>query len=335
VLRSWQRNFRYRVARWGYSPAVLGWELFNEHGHVAVGSNLYGFYQSYGAYQRATDPYGHLRTTSQGSQAFSPALWSSGAFDAANYHDYLMPGRYPASLVDDEAAFVYRYAWCLRAPGRYCGGLAGDGSAWSGGPKPVVWGEIGVGTSAWDQPNPAGTRGEGGRRALHNQMWAGLLSPIGTTPIDWYWQQEDAVATGAKFAERRAAAAFFAGVDYAGGRFVHLMTAADAPSGYAGETVAASSSALRAYAMRRADGAAAYLWVQHRDHTWATAPAVPSPVSGTVTIGGLASRPYTVEVWSTDTDAILSTGTVTPTAGAVAVPISNLSDDLAVKIEAR
>ena len=110
------------------------------------------------------------------------------------------------------------------------------------------------------------------------------------------------------------------------------MTAADAPSGHAGETVAASSAALRAYAARRADGAAAYLWVQHRDHTWANAPAVPAPVSGTVTIGGLHDRPYTLEVWSTDSGAILSTRTVTPTAGAVAVPISDLSDDVAVKV---
>src|SRR5262249_40365727 len=268
--------FRYNVARWGYSPAILAWELFNEHGNIPVGSNIYNFYQTYGAYQQATDPYHHLRTTSQGSQDFSPATWSSAAFDNANYHDYMMSSRYPLSLTNDEGTFVYQYAWCLRSQGSYCTGLAGDGSAWSGGPKPWVWGEIGVGTTVWNQANLQGTQGEGGRRALYNEMWAGLLSPLGTTPIDWYWQQEDSYATTSEFAERKVASQFFAGLDYPGGQFVYLMTATDAPSGYLGETITATDPAARVYGMRRADQSAAYLWVQNRNHTWYNALTIPT-----------------------------------------------------------
>jgi hypothetical protein len=167
---------------------------------------------------------------------------------------------------------------------------------------------------------------------MHNEMWAGLFSPIGTTPIDWYWQAEDATATAAKFAERKAASAFFNGLDYAGGRFAYLMTPADAPTGYAGETVSATNGALRVLAMRRADQAAAYLWVQNRNHTWATAPAATTPASGAVAIGGLQNRAYRVELWSTTTGAILSASSATPSAGALSIPISNLADDVAIKI---
>lgn len=335
ILNSWKRNFRYRVARWGYSTAILAWEKHNEHGHVIPGTSLFNFYQAYGNYQRATDPYAHLRTTSQGSQATSPAFWSSAAFDLANYHDYMMISRYPAALTNDAANFVYRFSWCLRNIPTYCSGLGlGDGTSWSGGPKPWIWGEIGVGTTLWDVPNLPGTQGEGGRRAVHNEMWAGLFSPLGTTPIDWYWLEEDTFARTAKLAERRAAAAFFEGLDYHGGNFVYLMTPSDAPPGYTGETVSSSQANARVYAMRRADRTAAYLWVQNREHTWANAATTPAAISTTITIGNLLNTAYRVQIWDTIAGTVLSQQNLTPSNGSLSVSITNLSGDVAVKIEA-
>ena len=113
-INYWKRNFRYRVARWGYSTAVLAWEHWNELGHVQPGSDWYSFYQTYAGYQHETDPYHHLRTTSQNSQAYSPGFWSSPAMDVVNYHDYL-DERYQGWVFDgDSAAMVYRFAQCLR-----------------------------------------------------------------------------------------------------------------------------------------------------------------------------------------------------------------------------
>ena len=112
----------------------------------------------------------------------------------------------------------------------------------------------------------------------------------------------------------------------------NTMTSADAPSGYSGETVSATDAAARVLAMRRSDGAAAYLWVQNRDHTWANAASTPSPISPAVTIGGLQSRAYTVEVWSPYTGTMLSSSQQTPTGGLISVGVSGLSDDVAVKV---
>ena len=56
-LGYWQRNYRYRIARWGYSPAVLAWEVWNEHGLIDVPSDLQQFYTRLGAFVAATDPY--------------------------------------------------------------------------------------------------------------------------------------------------------------------------------------------------------------------------------------------------------------------------------------
>lgn len=326
----WKRNFRYRVARWGYSTSVLSWELWNEHGHVPVGSNMYNFYQIYGNYQKQTDPYGHLRTTSQGSQAFSPAFWSSGAFDVANYHNYMMSWM-PNNT--DEAAFIYTSAWCLRNTPSYCNGLGlGDGSAWSGSPLPWIWGETDVGTSVWDEVNPLVRSGEGRIRMLHNTTWAGLFSPLGTSPVDWYFVTEDNATTLARYADRKAASAFFNGLDYAGGQFTFLMSPNAIPTGYTGETIANSNTQARVYAMRRGDKKAAYLWVQDKSYTWANASTTPSAFSTTVTVGGLLNESYKVEVWNTHTGQIISSQTQSASGGSLAIPLS-ISKDVAVKIE--
>ncbi|MBI5302373.1 MAG: DUF5060 domain-containing protein [Chloroflexi bacterium] len=334
-LNYWKRNFRYRVARWGYSTAVLAWEVWNEHGHIPPGTNVYNFYQTYGQYQKATDPYRHLRTTSQGSQAYSPAFWSSSAMDIANYHDYMMSSRYPAALVNDEANFVQKFAWCLGTNGTYCSGLGlGDGTTWSGANKPWIWGEIDVGTTVWNEVHPNAAKGEGRLRMLHNTTWAGLFTPIGTSPIDWYWDQEDQATITARYADRKITRNFFANVDYAGARFVYLMTSADAPTGYSGETVTASNAKARVYAMRRNDKTAAYLWVHHRDYTWANFASTPAAISSNVTIGNLLNGvTYTVSIWNTHTGALISSTPMTPAGGAITFAVNNLTNDVAVKVE--
>lgn len=99
----WKRNLRYRIARWGYSTSVFAWEFWNEQDRdSSVGSDLYNHYQNLGDYLKQNDPYQHLRTTSHGSQVWSPAMWNSPAFDIANYHDYMMSSRYPAGFYDDD-----------------------------------------------------------------------------------------------------------------------------------------------------------------------------------------------------------------------------------------
>jgi hypothetical protein len=332
TLNSYKRNLRQHVARWGYSPAILGWELHNEWGHInSSGSpNQYNMIVAINAYLAATDPYRHLRTTSQNSQAYSPQLWSASGMDAANYHWYL-DGHIPA-IDPDEAQTIMRFAWCLTdtrgTASPYCTGLGlGDGSTWTGAAKPWVWGEIGVGLDGTQ-----GNTGEAGSRFLHNIVWAGLFTPIGTTPLEWWWYQEDATATTAKYASRRAASAFFADVNYAAGAFTYLMTPGDGPPTYAGETLASSSPQARAYGMRRADRTAAYLWVQHRGYTWGQAATTPSAIAPTITIGNLQAAPYRIELWNTTTGSVISQTQATPTAGALAIAVGSVTSDVAVKL---
>ncbi len=337
ALKNWQRNYRYQIARWGYSPAILAWEKHNEHGHIPVGSALYSFYQNLGAYQKANDPYQHLRTTSQGSQTFSPGLWSSNGFDLANYHDYMMSFR-PAALYNDEVNFISKYSWCLsdsmkRSNSPYCSGLGlGDGSVWQGALKPWVWGELDVGTDIWNVANPATLNGSNRVNLLHNFIWAGLFNPLGTVGIDWYWDNEDASTIAAKYAAKKAASNFFNGVNYAGANFTFLTSSSDAAPGYTGETISVSDPKARTYAMRSSNKKSAYVWVQNRDNVWSKYPALPAAISPTVSLSNLLNEAYTVEIWNTFSGTVISSSQQVPSAGTISISLPSMTQDYAIKI---
>lgn len=66
-----RRKFRYIVARWGYSPAVFAWELFNEvkwtdarAGGAASNAAVADWHHEMARYLRRLDPERHLVTTS-------------------------------------------------------------------------------------------------------------------------------------------------------------------------------------------------------------------------------------------------------------------------------
>lgn len=334
VLKSWQRNFRYRVARWGYSTSVLAWEKHNEHGHVTPNTNMYNFYQNYSNYQKSIDIYNHLKTTSQGSQAFSPNFWSSAAFDLANYHDYMMSNRYAAALNNDEANFVNKFAWCLASKGTYCDSNlgVGDGTSWiSTAPfKPWVWGEIGVGTTVWNEPNSKGTTGEGAIRVFRNTMWAGLLSPMATTPVNWY-DTKDSSYTNTVNAQKKIASDFFKGINLSKGNVTFLTTTADKPSNYNGESITVSNSTTRVIAAKFANKKESYLWVQNKNNTWFNSPTVPAAINTSVTIPNMNNESYVVETWNTSTGA-KSTTNVSGTGGTLTFNVSSLTSDVAVKV---
>lgn len=323
-MNYWKRNFRYRVARWGYSTAVLAWERWNEHGHIAVGSNEYNFYQTYSAYQAVTDPWSHLRTTSQGSQAWSPGFWSSSSQDIASYHDYMMPGRYSDGFYNDEVNFVYNFGQCLRMPdptkNNKC--HAGDGSTWSGTDKPIFWGELDVGTANWNEPNPQPI-------ADHNVIWAGLFSPLGTVGIDWYWEQKTNYINQ-KYDWSKIASDFFKDINYASKKFSYWSTDdVRVSSGL----INSSDSRIRVLAMKAVSNQEAYAWVQHKDYTWGKANLTRTAVNGSFVIPYLVDGTYRVTYWNTHTPGAATTSVnVTTSNGQLAIPVTNLTDDVAIKI---
>lgn len=312
-----KRNFRYRIARWGYSTAIMSWEYWNEQDRPTYPSDdLYQFYQTMSSYVRATDPYKHLITTSNGSQTWRPNIWGSPAFDYANYHDYLR--LHYAEYYNDEVRWAYNFAQCLRANDP-CSPLGDTEYATWLGNKPIIWGEADL-HDANDDPGP-------NKIFDHNMIWTGLFSPIGMTPIDWYfkektWNQE-------KFDWDKIASNFFSTIDYAGEKFSYLSTA---DVRMTSESLTASDQ-MRVLAMRSNNKSKAFAWVQHKGYTWGSGNQ--SAISGTITIPGMAAGDYRIEYWQThniNTANPQSTGTATASGGNVTINISGLTNDVAIKI---
>ena len=94
AIRLTRRKYRYIVARWAFSPAVLAWELFNEvHWTDAMRGDrneaaVAKWHDDMAAYLRSIDPYRHLVTTST-DDVRSPVYSSM---------DYLQPHLYAINM---------------------------------------------------------------------------------------------------------------------------------------------------------------------------------------------------------------------------------------------
>jgi len=319
-LKYWERNYRYRIARWGYSTSVGVIEHWNEEGHIPSGSTQWNWYQTLSAYVKSIDPYHHLFNTSQGSQAYSPAFFSNSMMDITSYHDYLMSSRYSADLFGDEANFLYKAAQCLRFPGT-TGCFMGDGSKWTGAQKPIYWGEFDSSGPNWNDP------GTPNPLVAHNGLWAGLFSVAGSSPIDWFWQQQNYLPQ--KYADRKVASNFFKDINYASSQFVFIATSDLNLLG--GTQITASNAKMRVMVMRGTPAQQAYAWVQHKDSTWQK-PAVTTPISGTFVIPGMSAGSYTVETWDTTSGATSQASATAGSDGNLTITVNNLSKDVALKI---
>lgn len=142
-------KLRYIIARWGYSPHVLAWELFNEVQFTDAINNrreadVAAWHREMATFLRAQDPYKHLVTTSSDASI-------AGLYDAM---DYLQPHAYPVDPVS-----------------------AGGGLGADAGGRPIFFGEIG----------PSGDLNADDGRFLHPVLWSSLMSASSGAAQYWTW----------------------------------------------------------------------------------------------------------------------------------------------------
>lgn len=141
---------RYAVARWGTSPAIMGWELFNEvqwtDGARNHPAEVGAWHDEMADYVRSLDPVHHLVLT---SSELSLPIWSK--------MDYLSPHGYPARI----EAMVMAQA------------LPKD--------KPLFFGEVGPGDFGGDKRTQT--------LAVRDGIWSGLLALQSGAAEYWTWDQ--------------------------------------------------------------------------------------------------------------------------------------------------
>jgi hypothetical protein len=158
-----KNKYRYIVARWGYSPAIMAWELFNEVEWTDAYINDFGVVAAWHAemarFLRAVDPDRHLITTS--SEMTRPDLWKN--------LDYYNPHVYPAAMSGV--------------------GLIDD----SGLDRPYFYGEFGLSEDA-ERPNGA---------TLQRGLWASLMSRSAGAAQYWFWDVVEAKGLLPQFSAAR------------------------------------------------------------------------------------------------------------------------------------
>jgi hypothetical protein len=141
-------KYRYIIARWGYSPAIMAWELFNEIEWTDLFKSdldsVAAWHQTMADFIREQDPYRHLITTS--SQTAESSLWSA--------MDYYQPHVYTHDLTSAMATLDRNRLDRPYFYGEFGGRAAGNSSA---------------------------------REDLHKGLWASLMSGAGGAAQFWFW----------------------------------------------------------------------------------------------------------------------------------------------------
>jgi len=153
AIRLTKYKYRYIVARWGYSNAILAWELWNEvqytdawkNGHR---SDVVSWHEDMTSYLRLADPFEHLITTSDDTSGFE-AIWSLPNIDLVQVHYY---GLGTAGFITQAVALLSRHE------------------------KPVIMGEFG----RFDEENVAEAA-----LVLHNGIWSAFHLKSGGH--FWWW----------------------------------------------------------------------------------------------------------------------------------------------------
>lgn len=157
----YKKRLRYIVARWGYSPNVCMWELWNELNQavgemdpvVAEPASI-AWHGEMAGYLKSIDPYSHIVTTST-SSGYPGELWEIDDIDLTQTHYYY-----------ESSANMY-------------GRLKSYGETYG---KPHVLGEFAY---SWHGPGEIGYYDEYNRE-LHLGLWRGMFSPTPVLPLTWW-----------------------------------------------------------------------------------------------------------------------------------------------------
>ena len=146
-------KYRYIVARWGHSPSIMAWELFNEvqftDAYKTNIDDVAAWHVEMAKFLREHDVYRHLITTS--SEVHQPQIWPA--------MDYYQEHVYAPDIVTAVQA------------------LEGDNLD-----KPYFYGEIGS--------NAFGTQVDESD-TIHKSIWGSMMTNAAGGAMYWYWYEAE------------------------------------------------------------------------------------------------------------------------------------------------
>ena len=295
-------KIRYVVGRWGYSPNIFSWELWNEIGCVSSSDGVGAWCREMTAYLRAVDPWRHLIKAST-SHEWLPEHWGEDNGDLNDVHPY-----FGWSGEDDPknlGAFIPQFSASVCATGR-----------------PFMVGETGIAREVTTKYGLAGDLADKDVTSfhLHEALWGGLFSGAVGTGMVWYWDEH--VDMHQCYYRFRAIRNFVEDIEFNKEEFRR------------GETVCASTDRLRLFEL--AGKRTTLVWIRHRDLSWyglAVEGKKLEPIApATVTLTAVRAGRYGVEYWNTEQGKLLRTEVIEVTGSSLEVPLPELQSEMALKV---
>jgi len=162
AIKYTKNKYRYIVARWGYSPAIYAWELFNEvqwtNGWKTQPTNVVAWHNTMASYIRSIDAFKHPVTTSSHGPGFEN-LWNLPDINLVEHHYY---GNDTIRTFEQTALTLQDFN------------------------KPVLFAEFGLdgNPEGSTQPEPYASQLKEGLE-MHNGIWAAFFSK--STANLWWW----------------------------------------------------------------------------------------------------------------------------------------------------
>ncbi len=158
-----KNRLRYILARWGYSPNIQSWELFNEvkwtDNYSTYRTQVKDWHNEMATYLKAKDPMKHLVTTSSGSDLSDGVLWNLPNIDFTQSHFYTGSANIETVLNGGIQSYLAAYN------------------------KPTINGEFGISAPNGVTISNADSTGNN----LHNSMWATAFNGSMGGAVPWYW----------------------------------------------------------------------------------------------------------------------------------------------------
>jgi len=164
AIKLTKNKYRYIVSRWGYSPSIYAWELFNEVQWTNAWnydqSTVVSWHNTMASYIRSIDAFKHPVTTSSHGPGFEN-LWNLPDINLVENHYY---GNDTIRTFEQTALSLADFN------------------------KPVLMAEFGLGgnpeTSTSTQPEPYATQLKEGLE-MHNGIWAAFFAK--SSAHLWWW----------------------------------------------------------------------------------------------------------------------------------------------------
>lgn len=296
---------RYCVARWGYSPNIMIWELWNEvdSPDIVWGDsksynseilNIRKWHDEMGNYLKSLDG-NHMLTTSFASSSENDSIWNLSCMDVTTFHRYSMYNSSTDGGVYNGTKVLYIV-------------INQRTKMYS---KPVLAGEFAI-SPGGDIQRDNDLEGI----EFHNQLWASIFSGSYGTAMHWTWGSY--IDRYDLYYHYKPISKFFSGEDLNG---LEVET-----------NIMRNENNIH---FKLIDKDRGFAWVKNPKSDYVNIVVNQTPLtelSGqTITFDNLLNKDYVIEIFDTYTGEVIQTLSTSSINGKIEVSLPSFSKDLAVK----